>query len=403
MQETQTNQNFNVMQVVSNLDIGGGQEVVRTLAVNLNEMGARTIVCAFEDGPLQEEIEQEGIPVFILPGRSASILSLPRFIREMRSNSEALQELIDIYQIDVVQTHLLRVLNLPVMSLLRSKPSLLVFWTFQNARFSLREDHLQSGKWLLKPKRWVYRLLYLKAADRVSGYIAVSEEVKKALIDEIGSIGDKVSVIFNSVDLRRYRSSSDKKALRDHLGLDKDAQIISVIATFKAQKGQRYLIEAAATLVKDFPNMKILFVGDGELRGELEAKTKALNLDNNIEFLGTRQDVPELLAASDMFVLPSLWEGLPMALVEAMASGLPIVATDVSGSKQAVVSGETGILVPPGDVQELSNAINYLLSNPEIGEKMGAAARIRADEVFSARKQARDHLDLYSRSRQIKN
>ena len=96
MQETQTNQNFNVMQVVSNLDIGGGQEVVRTLAVNLNEMGARTIVCAFEDGPLQEEIEQEGIPVFILPGRSASILSLPRFIQEMRSNSEALQELIDV-------------------------------------------------------------------------------------------------------------------------------------------------------------------------------------------------------------------------------------------------------------------------------------------------------------------
>ena len=90
-----------------------------------------------------------------------------------------------------------------------------------------------------------------------------------------------------------------------------------------------------------------------------------------------------------------------MALVEAMASGLPIVATDVSGSKQAILPGKTGLLVPPGDVQELGNAINYLLSNPDIGEQMGAAARLRANEVFSATRQAQDHLDLYSSSRYV--
>lgn len=391
------NQNFHVMQVVSNLDIGGGQEVVRTLAVNLNEMGSSTIVCAFEDGPLRKEIELEGIPVFILPGRTASILSFPTFLREMKSISEALRELIDRYHIEVVQTHLLRVLNVPILAMLRFKPSLLVFWTFQNARFSLREDHLQSSKWLLKPKRWVYKLLYLKAADRVSGYIAVSEEVKKALVDEIGPIGNKVTVIFNSVDLHRYRTLCDKRELRERLGLNPDARIISVVATFKAQKGQRYLLEAASTLVKDFPDLKILFVGDGELRNDLVAKTNALNLEHNIDFLGTRLDVPELLSASDMFVLPSLWEGLPMALVEAMASSLPIVATDVSGSKQAILPGKTGMLVPPGDVQELAKAIYYLLSNPDIAEQMGTAARLRADEVFSATKQAQDHVDLFRR------
>lgn len=398
VQEKTTRQNFNVMQIISNLEIGGGQEVVRTLALNLNELGARTIVCTFADGPLRKEIEIDGIPVFILPGRTVSILSFLRFLGEMKSIRDTLWELIDKYQVEVVQTHLLRVLNLPVMAVLRFNPSLMIFWTFHNERFSLREDHLHNGKWLLKPKRWAYKLLYLKAADRISGYIAVSEQVKKALNEEIGSISDKVTVIINGVDLRRYHSKSNKQRIRKGLGLSREEKVISVIATFKAQKGQRYLIDAATTLVNDFPDLKILFVGDGELRGELEAKSKALNLDNNIEFLGTRQDIPEILAASDMFVLPSLWEGLPMALIEAMASGLPIVATDVSGSKQAVISGETGILVPPGDARELGDAIKYLLSNPDIGERMGAAARLRADEVFSATKQAQDHLDLYRRS-----
>ncbi len=391
-------QEFNVMQVVRNLEIGGGQEVVRTLALNLTELGAETIVCAFEDGPLREQITQEGIQVILLPERTVSILAFPSFLRELKAIQSALRNVIDEYNINVIQTHLLRILNIPVMFLMRYKPNLLVYWTFQNARFSLREDHLSSKKWLLKPKRWVYRLLYLKAAERISGYIAVSREVKQALVTEIGSIGDKVTVIFNSVDIRRYHPDADKKVIREQLGFDKQARIISVVATFKEQKGHRFLIDAASELVKRYPDLLILFIGDGGLRGDLKRQTEEQKLVNHIQFLGTRQDIPDLLAASDLFVLPSLWEGLPMALVEAMASGLPIVATDVSGSRQAIQSGETGILVPPGDADELVEAITNLLTNPDIGTKMGVAARLSAEQEFSSRKQALDHIALYQQS-----
>ena len=113
--------------------------------------------------------------------------------------------------------------------------------------------------------------------------------------------------------------------------------------------------------------------------------------------LGNRDDVPDLLAASDLFVLPSLWEGLPMALIEAMASGLPIVATEVSGTIRVMVPGQTGILVPPGDAQKLAEAILQLLSDPERARAMGKAARRRVEREFSAQKQAEEHLALYHR------
>lgn len=392
-------EDFRVMQVVSNLDVGGGQEVARTLAENLTAIGAKTIVCAFEDGPLREEIERQGIPVFLLPDRKFSILAFPFFLREIYDIRKNVQELVDRYQINVIQTHLLRVLNLPIKALMKDYSNLSVFWTFQNARFSLREDHLRDKKWLLKPKRWVYKLLYQKSAFQVSGYIAVSDEVKKALVDEIGPIGDRVTVIFNSVDTKRYQPQVDKRPIREKLGLDQNARIISVVATFKEQKGHRFLIGATPFLASKFSNLQILLLGDGDLRQEMENLTMELGIQDFIKFLGTRKDVPEFLAASDLFVLPSLWEGLPMALVEAMASGLPIVATEVSGSKQAILHGKTGILVPPGDVKALEEGITYLLSNPEMAGRLGAAARVRAEADFSARKQAEDHLALFSNCR----
>jgi len=390
---------LNVMQVVSNLGIGGAQEVVRTLAEHLAEAGCPTVVCTFQDGPLREEIERMGVPVEVLRDRRYSVLAFPLFVLDVLRLRRSLAGVVKKHHIDILQTQLLGSLDFLVLTL-RYRTNLLVFWTFQNSRFELRADKLPRHKWLLGPKRWAHRQLYRLAARWVNGFIAVSDDVKTALLETIGPIpDDKITVICNSVDVRRYQQPVDRACIRRRLGLPENARVMAVVATFKTQKGHRYLIEAVPQVLSQFPDLHILLIGDGDLRGKLQAQASALGLDGHIHFLGTRSDVPDLLAASDCFALPSLWEGLPMALVEAMASGLPIIATEVSGTKQVIVPGESGLLIPPGDVRQMEEAITRLLSEPARARAMGAAAQLRVEAYFGAKKQAQEHIALFYRER----
>lgn len=386
-----------VMHVISNLDVGGAQEVVRTVCAYLAEEGCRPVVCTFQDGPLRAEIERAGIPVELLPARRHTILSPVGFLRDMWRIRRALADLVKRYEADVVQTHLLRRLDFLVLTLRRPSGLPLVFWTVHNTNFTLRAEHLAAHRWLLGPKRLGYRLLYRLGALRVNGFVAVSEEVRGAVIQDIGPVGDKVAVIPNGVDVRRYEQRAGRQRVRAELGIGDDTHLMILVGNFKEQKGHRYLIAAAAEVVPAFPHLRIAFAGDGARREELERAVQAAGLEGSIFFLGQRSDVPALLAASDSFVLPSLWEGLPMALIEAMASALPIIATDVSGTRQVMAPGVTGLLVAPGSVPELVEAMTSMLSHPEKARVMGAAAYERVSAAFSARQQARLHRDLYGR------
>ena len=383
------------MQLVNNLDIGGAQEVVRTLSAYLIERGSPTVVCTLRDGPLRSEIEAMGITVEVLPGRSHSFLSLPIFIKEIAGIRKGLIRLVQKYQIDVVQTHLLRSLDFLVASLKLSYPKLLVFWTVHNYLFELRADQLPGQHWLLKPKKYIHNALYRMVADRVNGFIAVSDEVEQAIRQTIRVDRSRITTICNGVDVRRYQRKVDRMAIRTSLGLEEEDQVMILVGTLKEQKGHYYLIQAAASLIAQNNNLHILFPGDGPLRASLQQQVQQLGLEKHIHFLGSRKDIPDLLAASDYFVLPSLWEGLPMALIEAMAGGLPVLATCVSGSQQVVVPGETGLLVPPGDVDQLRQAMAEMIANPERAKKMGQAGSVRAEALYGAGKQANEHLALF--------
>jgi glycosyltransferase involved in cell wall biosynthesis len=385
------------MQVVNNLDIGGAQEVVRTLSAYLIERGSPTVVCTLRDGPLRSEIEAMGITVEVLPGRSHSFLSLPMFLKEIAGIRKGLIRLVQKYQIDVIQTHLLRSLDFLVASLKLSYPNLLIFWTVHNYLFELRADQLPGQRWLLKPKRFIHNALYRMVANRINGFIAVSDEVEQAIQQTIRVDQRRIVTICNGVDVRRYQRKVDRIAIRESLDLEEDDQVMILVGTLKEQKGHYYLIQAAAPLIAQNNNLHILFPGDGPLRTSLQQQVQQLGLEKNIHFLGSRKDIPDLLAASDYFVLPSLWEGLAMALIEAMASGLPVLATCVSGSQHVVVSGETGLLVPPGDVDQLRQAISEMIANPERAKKMGQAGSTRAEAIYGAGKQADEHLALYQR------
>lgn len=388
------NRTLNVMQVIGNLHIGGAQEVVRTLVEYLASNGCQLIVCTFIDGPVRQDIEQLGVKVVVLPRRHR-VMAFPLFFVDIIRIWKLLARLISEHKIDIVQTHLFDLSTNSLMLLLPYTTDLrLLFWTVHNVDFGPAGSHLS------KSKRYLYRSLYRLASRTTSGFIAVSDKVKKAMLETVDSIEDSITVICNGVDVKRYGHAVDKSWVRSELGLETNAHVAAVVGTLKKQKGHQYLIEAAASIVRQCPNWHLLVIGDGELREELQAQSERLGLGKHIHFLGNRGDVPDLLAASDLFVLPSLWEGLPMALIEAMASGLPIVATEVSGTVQVMVSGETGILVSPGDAQKLTEAILRLVSDPEQALAMGVAARCRVEEEFSAQKQALEHLALYHGSLQ---
>jgi glycosyltransferase involved in cell wall biosynthesis len=391
-----------VLQLTPDLEIGGTQETALMLAKYLPRSGCRTVVGTFADGPLRTEITSLGVPVEVLPGRRHGIVALPRFLAEIVSLRRALLRLVETHGVDVILTEGLGTLDFLVMTLrVRARSSVprpQVWWTIQNAAFMVRREHLVRHAWLLRPKQLSHRLLYRLGARLVTGVIAVSDATARSFSGTVGHVADRVTVICNAVDTERYPASIDRDALRGQLGFGPHDHVMAMVGTFKRQKGHVHLLDAAASVAGQLADLHIVLVGGGELAEDIGARVAALGLDGRVHLLGPRRDVPALLAASDSFVLPSLWEGLPVALVEAMASELPVIATAVSGTSQVMVAGVTGWIVPPADPAALARAMVELVSDPARAATMADAAADRA-AAFSAAAQAERLVALFRRQR----
>lgn len=390
-----------VMQIITNLEIGGAQEVVHTLAKYLSRNDdCQAIVVTFADGPLREKIEKLGVPVEVLPARRYKVSNLPMFMMDMVGIFRSLREIVKRHQIDVIQTHLLRSLDFLMLFLLYTTSVQAVLWTFHNTNYQhelIKYNQQAKIKWLGHLKVNSHRWLYRSTARLVSGFVAISEDVRQSMIKGIGPIGQRITTIANGVDVERYQQQVDRKAVRAELGLPEEAQVVAMVALFREQKGHRFLVEAMETLSTKHPDLHILLIGDGDLRPAVETQVATANLGHCIHFLGNRPDVPDLLAASNIFVLPSLWEGLPMAVLEAMATGLSVVVSDLAGTRKIVTPDKTGIIIEPGNSKMLANALDQILSTPTKAEALGQAAQTWVEEVYSARKQANDHIALYRR------
>jgi glycosyltransferase involved in cell wall biosynthesis len=203
------------------------------------------------------------------------------------------------------------------------------------------------------------------------------------------------ATIPNGIPVRAFaRPAGTGEAWRAANGIPGDAVVFVSVARFEAPKNTAALLDAFAAL-GDRPEGILLLVGDGPLRAELEERARALGIAERVRFTGSRRDIPEVLAASDVFVLASLFEGHPLSVMEAMAAGRPVVATSVGGVPEMVRSGETGILVPTGDVAALSGALRQMLESPELRRRMGASAARTAAEHFDISRMAGAYERLY--------
>lgn len=224
----------------------------------------------------------------------------------------------------------------------------------------------------------------------VDRYVAVSSAMTACLRTTLAIPEEKIRVIQNGIDIAALGGPSDP-ALRAVLQEGSNRPLVFTPARLHSQKGHTYLLEAAAQI----PDAVFVLAGEGEERPRLEEQARRLQIADRVRFLGSRQDIPALMACCDLFVLPSLYEGLPLSVLEAMAAGRPVVATSVNGTPEAVIDGVTGLLVPPSDAKALSAAICRMLSDRELAARLARNGRAAVIEKFSSDAMVRSTARLY--------
>lgn len=361
-----------VMLVAIGLGVGGTETHILELASRLDRSRFTVTVCALKSGgTMAQELEKRGVRVLSLDGTGKlDARVIVRLFKLLRAE-----------QPDVVQAFLFwaNVAARACGRILRAFPVI-----------SSYHDEVVSEGWLVR----VVDRLTLTWTDRI---VCCSGAVGRSVVSRIGGKIEHCTIIPFGVDIEQFEATA--AATRRELGLRDNQKVIGTVCRLvEPKKGLRFLLQAMAVLARKYgqPPCQLLIVGDGPSRHELELLREQLGLSSWVVFAGSRRDIPRVLHALDAFVLPSLYEGFGIALLEAMAAGKPVIATAVGGIPEFVLSGETGLLIEPGNVEALADAIDRLLSHPQQARIMGAKGRIRVGESYHISTVVRQHEQVYT-------
>ena len=355
-----------VLYVITELDVGGAENALCELATRLDRKTFEPeVACLAGEGPLADRLRSAGVPVHLLGARGKWDVRVLWRLRRLLG------------RFDLVHSFLFHANMVARLAAIGSG----VRAVLSAARVAERS----------RPRRrraecWTHRL--------VDAEVCVSNGVR----DYLGAGGfprEKLAVVPNGVDVERFARRD--AAFKKHLGIEPDTPLVTTIGRLHEQKGIDYFLRAAASVRHSRPDCHFLVVGHGPLEDALKAIARQFHLDGHVTFLGLCDDVPAVLAATDVFVLASLWEGMPNAVLEAMAAGLPVVATRVEGTVDLIDDGKTGVLVMPRDVPGLVSAVLRLLDDPRRAEQLGAAAQAHVRAHFTLETMVARHEQLYAR------
>ena len=354
---------------------GGAERVISNLAASLDPERYRAILCLFRAGWIQERSESRGVRTYVIPTHGIAdwrwALQFRRLLRQERVDLVHAHE----FDANVQGAFVATLSSIPLVATVHGKN---YFWE------KLR-------------RRLAYRLV-----SHWATMVAVSDNLKEFIVKNIGISPDRIKVVYNGVDALPYCEASDVSLCRRELGIPQGDHIVGVVGNLYPVKGHQYFIEGIPAVLQTCPNTSFLFAGRGELETQLKEQVHRLGLDKRVHFLGLRQDIPRILALLDVFVLPSLSEGLSMAILEAMIAGKPVVATKVGGNPELVVEGETGFLVPPRDSHALASRVATLLTNKQQAVQFAEQGRRRAEGQFSLATMVRAYQLLYEQCLQSK-
>jgi len=224
--------------------------------------------------------------------------------------------------------------------------------------------------------------------------VMVSEHLQKYWTDQIGLPAEKTTVIHNGIDTGLFAHQGDRESLKREFGLQ-GKLVIGTALRLNEQKGLQYLVASAPRVKEQFPEARFLVIGEGPLRDDLIARARELEVEDIFLFPGYRKDISRVLPAFDIYVLPSLWEGLPLGMIEAMLAELPIVATTVGGIPEVLKDGCNALLIPPADSVALAEALCRLAASSDFRQQLGEKARDRARAEFALEKTVRRYETLY--------
>lgn len=347
---------------------GGAERVISNLAASLDPKRFRAVLCLFRPGWLQEQSESRGIRTFIIPTKGMTDWRwASQFGRLLRQEQV---DLIHAHEFDanVQGTFVAALTGIPLIATVHGKN---YFWERLRRRLAYR---------------WV---------SRRATMVAVSEDLKQFIVEKVGVSPGRVKVLYNGVDTFPHCDSASVAQCRKELGLPENHQIVGIVGNLYPVKGHQYLIESIPSVLAKCPNTTFVFAGRGQLEGELRAQAHRLGVEERVCFLGLRQDIAKILAMLDVFVLPSLSEGLSMAILEAMIAGKAVVATAVGGNPELVLDGETGFLVPPRDSRMLAAKLITLLTDRQQAASFAEKSKRRAEEQFSLRIMVSSYQSLY--------
>lgn len=360
MQSVAVDRPVKVLLITHDLNIGGLQRVVVDIATNLDPARYTVSVCALkEGGAFEQELFNANITVHKLPSTPGKVdyVSFWKIRRLLKAMAP-----------DIVHTHNSQpFIEGTLAGVLAGIPAMV---------------HTDHGRYF--PDKTRYMWMEWLASHFVSEIISVSEANKASLVKYEHISEKKIRVIPNGIDEKKYRVHVDRIAKRTSLGLEPDAwPVLGWCGRLSPEKGLTFLIRALRDLSRSYPRLRLLLMGEGALRKELEVQAQAEGVASYVRFLGARADVPEVLQVADVFVLPSLREGLPLVLLEAMAAGLPIVATDVGGNRQAVHEGINGLLVPSENPGALAQAIRRIVDDETLRAQCSCQARQLFEQHFT--------------------
>jgi len=370
----QQNGKIRVLQTIRQGKIGGGETHVLDLVTTLDRTKYDPVVLSFTDGPMITALQRLGIPVHVIASEKAFDISVWKKVKEFIRDEH----------IDLIHMHGTRAstnilwpasrLRLPVIYTIHG-------WSFHEGLHPLmKRARIAAEKFITR---------------RTKANICVSESNRQTGINAFSEF-DAV-VIRNGVNLCKFDRSKEFENVRKSYDISESQVVIGYLARMTLQKAPLNMIRAFAMAAKEAPELMLLMIGDGELKEEAIRLAKELGVEDRIVFDKFRQDVPVVLQSVDIYCLPSLWEGFPIGVLEAMAMGKAVVASDVDGTREAVKNEENGVLVTANDIAALAGTLLRLAKDPFLRQQLGNNAHEAIKANYSVDKMTRQIEDVYQK------